>query len=868
MSWPVSQDYNEAVQNPSTSFGDAELAGATAMTNALGLPMPRSGSFADVYEMRRGEARWAVKCFTREVPGLRERYAAISAHLQQARLPFTVDFNYLSEGIRIRGRWYPVLKMQWVEGFLLNEFVRDNLDHPVQLGRLGVLWRRMAVRLREAGAAHGDLQHGNVLLVPGSRAASLALKLIDYDGMFVPALAGRPSGEAGHPSYQHPQRLREATYGPEVDRFPLLVVATALRCLAVGGRDLWGPFDTGDNLLFRQADLRAPHASPLFRELERLADPVARALVDRLAEACREPLDRAPRLDDLLGEELLAVRAPVAARRAAGPARDADEPPVTDVELVLGPAPSRPRRRPRVSTTPIIAGVVALVLLLTAGALLIALAMRAEPLLVEGPARGDTAPGGEPEEVRTAMTARATPLPPTPSPARPVGQRPVPAPAAVAAAEARLKSLFRAELQRREPAAQRELIDRLLQEGRAPEAEPDLSYVWLREASLLSARIADLDRAFRAADDTAARFLVRAAVLKAEALETAAEPTPPGGPTRALVARGLALVENARQRDEYDDALRLLAAVQKIVPRAQDPALEAYVEARVKPMERLARECATLLAGFRARRRDREALLSAGMFLGFHKGDWKRGLPLLAQGSDTELAALARQDLGAAKQSPTIQAAIADAWWTRAEEQTGEPHRHLTARARHWYARAWPGLPEEARRKAALRVTETVGGREVRPGLFATFQGTGDETPTLRARLDDQLDFPAGNAPRDDALPVPLTEARWQGWLVPLVPGVHRLAVRAAGEVRLRIDDEELRLARAGGRLVADCSLDRPLHRIEVVYRPEKATPALQLLWSREGLVTDAVVPAEALFHGPEQEKWPPVRDVENQQKR
>ena len=49
--------------------------------------------------------------------------------------------------------------------------------------------------------------------------------------MWVPALAGKKSGEVGHPNYQHPQRLREGTYSLEVDRFPLLLVATALRAL-------------------------------------------------------------------------------------------------------------------------------------------------------------------------------------------------------------------------------------------------------------------------------------------------------------------------------------------------------------------------------------------------------------------------------------------------------------------------------------------------------------------------------------------------------------------------------------------------------------------------------------------------------------
>jgi hypothetical protein len=271
MSWPLSQDYNEAIQSPAGNFADPDLRHGEAATNALGIPMPYSGNFADVYQVRcPGGARWAVKCFTRQAEGLRERYAEISKHLQKAKLPFTVDFSYLEKGIRIAGAWYPVLKMQWVEGLTLNQFVAQYLDKPAMLDALFQVWGRMAARLREAEVGHCDLQHGNVLLVPGATANSLALKLIDYDGMWVPALAGKKSGEVGHPCYQHPQRLREGTYSIEVDRFPLLLVATALRALKAGGKVLWDKYDNGDNLLFTETDLRDPAASPCSRSWRRL----------------------------------------------------------------------------------------------------------------------------------------------------------------------------------------------------------------------------------------------------------------------------------------------------------------------------------------------------------------------------------------------------------------------------------------------------------------------------------------------------------------------------------------------------------------------------------------------------------------------
>jgi hypothetical protein len=300
----MSQDYNEAIQAPARNFSDPDLRRGEAAVNALGLPMPCSGNFADVYQVRCPDGlRWAVKCFTREAPGLRERYQEIGRHLRRAKLPFIVDFGYLEQGIRVAGRWYPVLKMEWVEGLTLNQFVAQSVDKPDTLEALLQVWRRMARYLRAAEVAHCDLQHGNVLLVPGASASSLALKLVDYDGMFVPALTGRPSGEVGHASYQHPRRLRDGTYGIDVDRFPLLLIATALTALKAGGRALWEKYDDGDNLLFRQQDLEAPMRSMLFYELLKLDDPATRPLAEALIEAARKPLDQTPLLEGLIPYE-------------------------------------------------------------------------------------------------------------------------------------------------------------------------------------------------------------------------------------------------------------------------------------------------------------------------------------------------------------------------------------------------------------------------------------------------------------------------------------------------------------------------------------------------------------------------------------
>src|SRR4051812_4337662 len=92
--WPGPELFNEAVQNLDRSMSDQELKSGAAELSALGMPMPYSGNFADVYKIHCPSGNtWAVKFFKREIKDLRERYRAISEQLIVAQLPFTVDFR-------------------------------------------------------------------------------------------------------------------------------------------------------------------------------------------------------------------------------------------------------------------------------------------------------------------------------------------------------------------------------------------------------------------------------------------------------------------------------------------------------------------------------------------------------------------------------------------------------------------------------------------------------------------------------------------------------------------------------------------------------------------------------------------------------
>jgi DNA/RNA endonuclease YhcR with UshA esterase domain len=291
MTYPRPEQYSLAVQSPTIVFADPELKAASVQKNVLGLPVCASGGFALTYPFIGPSGRWAVRCFKQEIPDREERYRHISAFLQKCTLPYFVTTHYQRQGILVGDTWYPITKVGWVDGESLGYFVERHLNDPKRLKDLARQLLVLVNDLESIGVAHGDLQHGNV------RIENEQLRLIDYDGMFVPSLAGKNACELGHRNYQHPRRS-EQHFDSTLDRFSSIVIYLALLALAESPV-LWNQYTTGgENLLFRAEDFADPHRSPLLSELERL--PSVKALVPRFRDLCRSDVRDVPRLQDFL----------------------------------------------------------------------------------------------------------------------------------------------------------------------------------------------------------------------------------------------------------------------------------------------------------------------------------------------------------------------------------------------------------------------------------------------------------------------------------------------------------------------------------------------------------------------------------------
>lgn len=279
--WPLNIDFTIAVQNPHICFADPELKQASTTKNSRGRVLLWSGNFATVYKLTKGNRSWAVRCFTR-IPqsDVQQRYKLISEYLSQHQIPYLVDFEFLTQGILVEGEWYPILKMNWVQGSELDRYIGEYINDSQVLLRLDQQLKQLQRDLQQVGIAHGDLQHGNIMVDSQGE-----LKLVDYDGMYVPALRGAPPLEVGHPNYQPPTRSSK-DFSDRLDEFSFEVISLSLRALA-SQPNLWETFhEDNKNLIFRQNDFQEPELSPVFQSIANIPDDETRELCDRLIRRC------------------------------------------------------------------------------------------------------------------------------------------------------------------------------------------------------------------------------------------------------------------------------------------------------------------------------------------------------------------------------------------------------------------------------------------------------------------------------------------------------------------------------------------------------------------------------------------------------
>ena len=271
MNYPSISDYIEALRDAEDSL--SKLKDLRLVYDGQGHPIMSSGNFAVVFKMQAPTGKYyALKCFLRDQEERSERYRLITEELQYVQSTYLVKFRYLESELFVDvpntgGEEYPVLLMDWVDGVPLDQYlktiIKTIIDKSYEEDLLAYRFSLLARWLVTQPFAHGDLKPDNICVRDDG-----SLVLLDYDGMYVPALSGRKPLEQGSPHYRHPLRST-LPFDEHIDDYSLSLILLSLRAIALD-ETLYVRYSSHEYLLLSEQDQLNPYTSPVFKELNRL----------------------------------------------------------------------------------------------------------------------------------------------------------------------------------------------------------------------------------------------------------------------------------------------------------------------------------------------------------------------------------------------------------------------------------------------------------------------------------------------------------------------------------------------------------------------------------------------------------------------
>lgn len=282
--WCDREEVNHSIQVPSKCFSDDDLSNGTLVREKSAGTRIASDASSWVYKIDSGTQQWAVRVPPRAITRLKKRYTSITRHLALYCLPFFAYTRYISQGIHVRGKWYPVIKMEWIDGVDLGTWISENSTNRDELLRMAAQWRGMIASLNGARIAHGNLESTNVIITSQNR-----LRLIDYENVWVPPLSGDSLIKPPHPNWEHPRRTGEKI-DEGMDQFPAFVGYFTLLAAAEKPKLVSEHLDD-DKVLFSADDFTAPDKSKVLNALNRSKAAGFKELVAKMLEWCAKGPD-------------------------------------------------------------------------------------------------------------------------------------------------------------------------------------------------------------------------------------------------------------------------------------------------------------------------------------------------------------------------------------------------------------------------------------------------------------------------------------------------------------------------------------------------------------------------------------------------
>jgi serine/threonine protein kinase len=290
--YPTINEIKIAVTNPLNSFKESSLKQGNPIKKGIRV-IQYTGGFSTVFPFNVKNKKKALRIWTSEMEESKDRTDIINDYLNKFSSQYFVKFKYHKEAILIKGNYYPIIIMDWVNGCNLRQYIEDNLKNNAALIKLADNFVELVSFLHSKGISHGDLQHGNIMITKEDK-----LVLVDYDSLFVPGMEQFNDNIKGLPGYQHPKRNELKKLSPKSDYFSELVIYLSILSYA-NDQSLWR--EGTEHLLFSEEDLFKPKDSKVFKKLLKSKNDKIRDLSNQLINFLQiDHIDKLSPIDDLL----------------------------------------------------------------------------------------------------------------------------------------------------------------------------------------------------------------------------------------------------------------------------------------------------------------------------------------------------------------------------------------------------------------------------------------------------------------------------------------------------------------------------------------------------------------------------------------
>jgi len=271
-----------------------------------------------------------------------------------------------------------------------------------------------------------------------------------------------------------------------------------------------------------------------------------------------------------------------------------------------------------------------------------------------------------------------------------------------------IRDLFKVEYSKTTVVAKAALAETLFKQASESDQDLPAKYVLLKETAELAAG-ANMDLSVQACENIMKSFEGPIAEIIEPILKNIAPKAVAPAAAQSLAGFVLSVVDDALAADDFETAGRLQQMANGLAQRSRNLKLIKQVQTLAKDIDlskQIKVKVTAAVAVLKDKPEDPDSNLLIGKYLCFNKGDWSKGLPMIAKGSDAKLKSVATKDIEALADDSNSSTDAGDGWYDLVTSIDGHPKSSIYSRIQMHYTNALTNAKGITKTKIEKRLDE------------------------------------------------------------------------------------------------------------------------------------------------------------------